>query len=42
MFKIKLNFATIAFIENWMKYHVVSSFVTYGSFHVSAEATKLQ
>ena len=28
---------TFAFIMNWMKYHVVSSFVTYGSFFVSCQ-----
>ena len=31
---------TFAFIMNWMKYHVVSSFVTYGSFFVSARDIK--
>ena len=31
---------TFAFIMNWMKYHVVSSVVTYGSFFVSARAIK--
>ena len=31
---------TFAFIENWLKHHVVSSFVTYGSFCVSARAIK--
>ena len=31
---------TFAFIMNWMKYHVVSSFVTYGSFFVSARGIK--
>ena len=40
--KSKSTLQTIAFIENWMAYHVVSSFVTYGSFYVSAQATKLQ
>ena len=33
---------TFAFIMNWMKYHVVSSFVTYGSFFVSARGIKIQ
>ena len=31
---------TFTFIMNWMKYHVVSSFVTYGSFFVSARGIK--
>ena len=31
---------TFAFIMNWMEYHVVSSFVTYGSFFVSARGAK--
>ena len=34
---------TFAFIMNWMKYHVVSSFVTYGSFFcVSTSHQKLK
>ena len=34
---------TFAFIMNWMKYHVVSSFVTYGSFYcVSTRHQKLK
>ena len=40
MFKTNLNLETFAFIMNWMKYHVVSSFVTYGSFFVSARGIK--
>ena len=31
---------TFAFIENWMKYYVVSSFVTYGGCLVAARARK--
>ena len=33
---------TFAFIMNWMKYHVVSSFVTYGSFLCQHEASTIK
>ena len=33
---------TFVFIMYWMKHHVVSSFVTYGSFFVSAQGIKIQ
>ena len=33
---------TFAFIMNWMKYHVVSSFVTYGSFLCQHEASQIK
>ena len=41
MFKKQtLTLQTFTFIMNWMKYHVVSSFETYGSFFVSARGIK--
>ena len=33
---------TFAFIMNWMEYHVVLSFVMYGSFFVSARGIKIK
>ena len=33
---------TFAFIMNWMEYHIVSSFVTYGSFLCQHEASKIK
>ena len=42
MFKTNLRLRTFAFIMNWIKYHVVSSFVTYGSFLCQHEASKIK
>ena len=43
MFKQTSTLQTFAFIMNWTKYHVVSSFVTYGSFFLCQhEASKIK